>query len=601
MANLRVARNYFFRVERAQFRQALLAALPDLPEGEIKRQERNLARHGHGVQRQWRNMPAAQKNHWAALAATNQMPGPPNPGLQLAAQELNAEIFAAQSYNTGNYTEAQLIVLNRTIETVRGRKLANRELANWARNVSTWDVFSTPHRRRWWRHWRALQAAGTMQATNGLKDMKNNLAVPDLSRWEREARRLEARRRRKRAIYAIHFTYGHIRTHIRQQRLAEAMATTGGALTAAQQAAILAENWTPWRVLGDGAQGAAVHWIQLGVNDNTVRRWAVKCGKIPPNRAHLLAPALLNNVPEECWNSQRAANHAGRLVPWYKNSLLLPAHGPGAPQQWFMPMEYMPYGDLHDLIHLHSVQGTSIPEPFIWLCLRRLAGIGALTGNVTSWRPPIGQTSLLHLDVKPTNIFLGDYPLPNPPDPYPAYPYPFLADWGIAEARPLPHTLIHIVGTPIFAAPEQFPANNLNRPVSSRTDVWGIGMVLFCLMENEPYPPWLRHQTQNPGDPTNHVFSPTAVATYSSVLRDLALECMNLNDTLRRTPQYLQMFADALIQVGNMEEANWTLLMNPVTLGAPTAALFAARSPTWGQIFFSPDDHLVGQPPPADA
>ncbi|QDV07193.1 Serine/threonine-protein kinase PrkC [Planctomycetes bacterium Poly30] len=83
------------------------------------------------------------------------------------------------------------------------------------------------------------------------------------------------------------------------------------------------------------------------------------------------------------------------------------------------------------------------------------------------------QRGILHRDIKPSNILLSHSSLP------------VVADFGIAAklgARAETSRLA-VAGTPAYMAPEQ--AMDLGEPTTA-TDVWGLGCVLFELLEGSP-------------------------------------------------------------------------------------------------------------------
>ena len=78
---------------------------------------------------------------------------------------------------------------------------------------------------------------------------------------------------------------------------------------------------------------------------------------------------------------------------------------------------------------------------------------------------------LLHRDIKPQNIILGDDGLPR------------LVDFGLAV--PVASDSLHgIAGSPPYMAPEQ--ARGQGERVDVRTDVYGLGAVLYYLVTGQP-------------------------------------------------------------------------------------------------------------------
>jgi len=98
-----------------------------------------------------------------------------------------------------------------------------------------------------------------------------------------------------------------------------------------------------------------------------------------------------------------------------------------------------------------------------------------------------GARGIVHRDLKPQNIMVGDFG------------EVLVLDWGLAKkvgqpeekhdereielASVLDETATHhggVIGTPAYMAPEQAAGRNEN--VDARTDVYGLGAVLFCIL-----------------------------------------------------------------------------------------------------------------------
>jgi serine/threonine protein kinase/tetratricopeptide (TPR) repeat protein len=85
------------------------------------------------------------------------------------------------------------------------------------------------------------------------------------------------------------------------------------------------------------------------------------------------------------------------------------------------------------------------------------------------------EHGILHRDIKPGNILLG------------ANGEPLLSDFGLArlvEAESTVTRTKEVMGTPSYMAPEQAMGNNA--AVSSATDVYGLGAVLYQLLTGHP-------------------------------------------------------------------------------------------------------------------
>ena len=82
---------------------------------------------------------------------------------------------------------------------------------------------------------------------------------------------------------------------------------------------------------------------------------------------------------------------------------------------------------------------------------------------------------VLHLDIKPDNIMVGPFG------------QVYLMDWGLAFSQEFPHSRrsqSEIAGTPGYMSPEQARGG----PVDERSDIFGLGALLFELISGEtPY------------------------------------------------------------------------------------------------------------------
>src|SRR5439155_8097337 len=85
------------------------------------------------------------------------------------------------------------------------------------------------------------------------------------------------------------------------------------------------------------------------------------------------------------------------------------------------------------------------------------------------------EHGILHRDIKPGNILLD------------AKAEPHLTDFGLArlvETESSVTQTLDVLGTPSYMAPEQAAGNNA--AVSSNTDVYGLGAVLYQLLTGQP-------------------------------------------------------------------------------------------------------------------
>jgi serine/threonine protein kinase len=94
-----------------------------------------------------------------------------------------------------------------------------------------------------------------------------------------------------------------------------------------------------------------------------------------------------------------------------------------------------------------------------------------LVENIAIGLAEVHACGLLHRDIKPHNIILGDDGVPR------------LVDFGVAG--PIASEALHaIAGSPPYMAPEQ--ARGQGERIDARTDVYGLGGVLYYLLTGKP-------------------------------------------------------------------------------------------------------------------
>jgi eukaryotic-like serine/threonine-protein kinase len=133
-----------------------------------------------------------------------------------------------------------------------------------------------------------------------------------------------------------------------------------------------------------------------------------------------------------------------------------------APPRPYMVLEYVTAQTV--AAHLESVGEVSIPEACL-LGIRMLSALHYMHSN-----------HVLHLDVKPDNVTMGDPPR--------------LLDFSLAQAFSGPVKLRHSMGTAPYMPPEQFTHGE----VTPQSDLFGFGCTLYeALSGMRPFPD---------GDPT---------------------------------------------------------------------------------------------------
>lgn len=130
----------------------------------------------------------------------------------------------------------------------------------------------------------------------------------------------------------------------------------------------------------------------------------------------------------------------------HPNLVRLLRWSPALPRPYIV-LEHIGAPTLSDL--LEEVGSVSVPE-ILLLAIRMLSALHYLHGR-----------SLLHLDVKPSNITTGDPPR--------------LLDLSIARFAPGPVKLRYAIGTAAYMAPEQC----LRGHITPATDLFGLGATLY--------------------------------------------------------------------------------------------------------------------------
>jgi serine/threonine-protein kinase len=175
-----------------------------------------------------------------------------------------------------------------------------------------------------------------------------------------------------------------------------------------------------------------------------------------------------------------------------------------------------------------------------------------LTGQLAEGLAAVHACGLLHRDLKPDNVLIGDDGRPR------------LMDFGLAAAL-ASADLMSISGTLPYMAPEQ--ARGQSERIDARTDVYGLGAVLYELLTGRP-----PHQGANQEEVWRAAYAGDVVPPRQfnrrvpRAINDLCLRCL-AKDPLGRFGSATEL-ADALrrLQRWRRRKSRWLLL---------TAALLA--------------------------
>ena len=179
--------------------------------------------------------------------------------------------------------------------------------------------------------------------------------------------------------------------------------------------------------------------------------------------------------------------------------------------------EFCAGGDLSDFV---SHKRNS--EYFIWSVFLQLAEALAflLYGDNRRAKspdtPPAGWEPVLHLDVKPANIFLRRRPSSRDP-----YPDVVLGDFGLATV----HSVARDCGTWEWIGPE-IGQNRL----TAKSDVWGLGAVIHTLAHGygpvDPPPRSWRGESEDWYDLPSARHVRPMPPRYSDKLNDNLIDCL---------------------------------------------------------------------------
>ncbi|KAK5000849.1 hypothetical protein LTR66_000338 [Elasticomyces elasticus] len=203
---------------------------------------------------------------------------------------------------------------------------------------------------------------------------------------------------------------------------------------------------------------------------------------------------------------------------------------------------------------LTSYRKPRLPEPFIWYCFANLvdACVVMQQGN-EDVKVPDWDQQIVHRDIKPANIVMDA----SSPGDTVQYPTPKFIDFGFAIEtwQDDKHNWTG-TGTRGWFAPEQaigsrmpFLDKTANMQLSAKTNIWAVGMVIYCLINGLVDPPEL-HFNDKTSDWSGEMprfrrmplkFKLNGEAcVYSSALARLAYQCLQYDPAARPSPSDLK-------------------------------------------------------------
>ena len=193
------------------------------------------------------------------------------------------------------------------------------------------------------------------------------------------------------------------------------------------------DSWQPVRALGKGAFGMVGLWEKRNRKGNITDSVAIKEMKrgLNPDSQLQRSPTL---AKEAVMMQQLNSAEQGRGWQTKNNILRLRSFKffPGT-NKWRFYLEFAEHGDCYKLMHSYRAWDTYFPEEFLWHTFHSFAKVALVMeqGPFThpeSLKPNNGP--VLHIDIKPENIFLGK---PDKKALFTKYPTIKVADFGLSE------------------------------------------------------------------------------------------------------------------------------------------------------------------------
>ncbi|KAF7191180.1 Serine/threonine-protein kinase KIN3 [Pseudocercospora fuligena] len=252
--------------------------------------------------------------------------------------------------------------------------------------------------------------------------------------------------------------------------------------------------WEFSNMLGSGGYGTVSLWTRKDDSGNITGRIAIKEAYLGPrpgkskdqwNNARLWCHPMSVRYPLEAGIMRRLNDleHSESVV----RNLAYASYD--AKKMFRLYMEYCEHGDLNELVKAYVNAGRHIPVSVLWSMFEALATALCLMENgrlpTLSSIQPESWTPIVHLDIKPHNIFLKQR---KATEFWPETPQTVLGDFGLAQQYTEP--IGPGQGTRGYRSPEQHVYDDdhprsRDQMVGPKSDVWVVGRVMLTLMERE--------------------------------------------------------------------------------------------------------------------
>ena len=190
-------------------------------------------------------------------------------------------------------------------------------------------------------------------------------------------------------------------------------------------------TWSVVRPLGSGGFGMVGLWHAVDAEGNVVDEMAIKQARaLEVSDISRTRRGLAREAVYQYQLNERNTENVVRLrrYKYYRGE-----------QKYRFYLEYCPHGDLERLRYRYRNWGTLLPELFLWHVFHSLAeAIASMEGpwvEFITGRHHDPLWNMLHLDLKPQNVFLSEPPNVEPDseaDPTSDYPGVKVGDFGLS-------------------------------------------------------------------------------------------------------------------------------------------------------------------------